>query len=314
LYFDENRCCIMSILYFILALFACAVSGIGGAFWVRFVSERNREIAEQEDPRDTKIRDLQAKIKLVSDDMAHDRTKAVSATEHVRLAHDRITELLNETKDLKRSLQSREALQGNDSDEKELLRDKLSVANKQLDTLRRRNQELEVELSVTSEPDMLATPDDESHDGDDEPEERETDPFTPTVADNSPSLIHALTGELDRWKRHCHVLGDELKNQRDRVIEADEVATDATATVPEIDELTDIRGIGNVLVRKLHMLGIYSYENLLNLSDDDIERARQLIPDFERRMERDDWLEQAQTLQACKQHPGLAQADCTVQP
>jgi predicted flap endonuclease-1-like 5' DNA nuclease len=304
----------MSILYFILALFACAVSGIGGAFWMRFVSERNREIAEQEDPRDTKIRDLQAKIKLIGDDMTQDREKAVSATEHVKLAHDRITELLDETKDLKRSKQDKEALQGNDSDEKELLRDKLSVANKQLDTLRQRNQELEVELSVTGEPDMLATLDDESHDGDDELEEHEADPFTPTVADNSPSLIHALTGELDRWKRHCHVLGDELKNQRDRVIETDEVTANATATIPEIDELTDIRGIGNVLAKKLHMLGIYSYENLLNLSDDDIERAREMIPDFERRMERDGWLEQARTLQACKYRPGMAQADCTARP
>ena len=304
----------MSILYFILALFACTVSGIGGAFWMRFVIERNREIAEQEDPRDTKIRDLQAKIKLIGDDMTHDRAKAVSATEHVKLAHDRITELLDETKDLKRSLQNKEALQGNDSDEKELLRDKLSVANKQLDTLRQRNQELEVELSVTSEPDMLAAPDDDSPDSDEEPEERESDPFTPTVADSSPSLIHALTGELDRWKRHCHVLGDELKNQRDRVIETDEVTTDATAATTEIDEFTDIRGIGNVLARKLHMLGIYSYENLLSLSDDDIERARQLIPDFERRMERDGWLEQARTLQACKHRPGMAQADCTAHP
>lgn len=295
----------MSILYSILALFACAISGVVGAFSMRFVIERNREIAEQEDPRDTKIRDLQAKVKLAGNTLVQDRAKAESATEHVRLAHNRILELLDENKSLKSSLQNQEAVQGTDSEERELLRDKLSVATRQLDTLRQRNQELEVELSVAREPDMLA-----SHGDDDETEDSAGDPFIPTVADSSPSLIQALTGELDRWKRHCHVLGDELKNQRHRVTEAEEVTSEAAATIPEFDELTDIRGIGAVLARKLHMLGIYRYEDLLNLSDDTLERARQLIPDFERRMERDDWLEQARMLQAGKYRPGVEQADC----
>ena len=277
---------------------------------MRFFIERNREIAEQEDPRDTQIRGLQAKIKLSANEMMENRLAATSATEHVKLAHDRIIKLLDELKSTKSILQNQEALRADGSEEKDLLRDKLSVANKQLDTLRQRNQELEVELSVTREPDMLSTNDnsDEPDDNNDEGEETDEetgDPFTPTVTDGSPSLIQALSGELDRWKRHCQVLGGELKNQRTRVTEADETTPDSVMTIADIDELTDIRGIGTALARKLHLLGIYRYEDLLDLDDELLERIRQLIPDFSRRMERDNWLDQARTLHESK-HPRIA--------
>jgi len=295
----------MSILYFFLVLLACAACGIGGAFAMRFNIERKREIAEREDPRDTKIRDLQAKVRLAGNDMARHRSEAKSATEHVEFAHSRIVELLDRIKGLENSLQNQEAVQGVDHDEKELLREKLSVATRQLETQRQRNQELEVELSIVHEPDMLSAGDDE-----DEPEEPGDNPFVPPVPDSSPSLIQALTGELDRWKRHCHVLGDELKNQRHRVAEIDDVMANAQSATPQIDELTDIRGIGVVLARKLHKLGIYRYEDLLNLSADDLERACQLIPDFERRMKRDNWLEQARLLNAGQRSRRVEQVDC----
>jgi predicted flap endonuclease-1-like 5' DNA nuclease len=299
----------MSIQYISLALLACFVSGIVGAFSARFKGERKRQITEQEDPRDTKIRDLQARIKLIDDDIKRDRASAKEATEHVALAHERIIKLLDEAKNLKHSLESQESLKDNNKDEIELLHEKLSAANKQLDTLRQRNQEMEVELSVVNEPDMLATKDADDDDHNDDAEVQEADPFTPTVTDDSPSLIHALTDELDRWKRHCHVLGDELKIQRTLVNETDEAVDDSTTSIQVIDELIDIRGIGAVLARKLHKLGIYSYQKLLNLSDDDLERARQLIPDFERRMARDNWLDQARALQAIKPIEGAERID-----
>ena len=304
----------MVILYFILALFACALSAVIGAFGMRFIIERNREIAEQEDSRDTQIRELQTKIRLGANEQKQNRATAASATEHVQFAHDRITGLLGEVQNLKNSLQTQKDLRGDNDDEKELLRDKLSAATRQVETFRQRNQELEVELSAISEPDMLS-----EHDDDTDTDNSEVDPFTSDVADNSPSLIQSLSGELERWKRHCHVLGDELKNQRDRVSETSESSPDSATAIPDFDELTDIRGIGAVLARKLHMLGIYRYENLLNLSADDRERAQQLIPDFGRRMERDNWLEQAQTLhenkhQQSTEQPDAGQTDYAAQP
>ena len=93
---------------FSLALIACAISAFGGVFYQRFLQERNREIAEREDPRDTQIRDLQAKIKLINDDMRRDRKTAAEAEEHVRLAHERIVELLEQRDTLNRSLETSE--------------------------------------------------------------------------------------------------------------------------------------------------------------------------------------------------------------
>lgn len=290
----------MSIISFSLALIACALSAFGGVFYQRFVHERNREIAEREDPRDTQIRDLQAKIKLINDDMRRDRQAAAEAEDHVRLAHERIVELVEQRNTLNRSLESQASLQDDKKEEIELLTDKLSLAHKQLDTLRQRNQELEVELSVVNEPNMLDDLDAglKAEPGEDEQTD-EDDPFTPEVSDNSPSLIHSLTDEIDRWKRHCQVLGGELKQQRERAPDP------ATAETPAIDELTDIRGIGKTLVRKLHQLGIYSFEDMLGLGEQaTLDKARVLIPDIERRMARDNWLEQARLLQAGK-HPAL---------
>jgi len=308
----------MSFLYFILALFACAFSAVSGAFGMRFIIERKREIAEREDPRDTRIRDLQAKIRLAANEQSHNRTTAASATEHVKLAHERIVTLLDAIQDLKNTVQSQDALRTDSQGEAQLLHDKLSVATKQLESIRQRNQELEIELSVAHEPEMLSAPQ-----ADDEIDDSEATAFEATIVDNSPSLIQSLTGELDRWKRHCHVLGDELKSHRERVSEIDEATTpdapiadaqttdaptnetpttDVKSTIPDIDELTDIRGIGAVLARKLHMLGIYRFEELANLSEDGMERAQQLIPDFHRRMKRDNWLEQARVLHENKYH------------
>ncbi len=287
----------MSILSVIITLLACVISGAAGAFATRFVIERNREIAEREDPRDTQIRDLQAKVKLARTDVKRDRRQSAEAVEHLQLAHDRIRELLDRLASLQNAVDQQKDLRRNDVEQMEILRDKLSVANRQLDTLKQRHQELEVELSVARDPDLLAPPvTDEDDDA-----ETDMDTFEPTVTDGSPSLIQSLTDELDRWKRHCHVLGNELKNQRERTLQVAAIAEEAVPSTPAIDELTEIRGVGNVLARKLHQLGIYRYDALLNLSADDLERARQLIPDFDRRLQRDDWIGQARMLHERKQ-------------
>ena len=294
----------MSILSVIITLLACVISGAAGAFGMRFVIERNREIAEREDPRDTQIRDLQAKVKLARTDMKRDRAQSAEAVEHLQLAHDRIRELLDKMASLQQAVDRQAELRGSDSEQIDIMRAKLSVANRQLETLKQRHQELEVELSVARDPDLLAAPNTD----DDDEAAADIETFEPTVADGSPSLIQSLTDELDRWKRHCHVLGDELKNQRERTMHVAAVAAETEPALPDIDELTEIRGIGNVLARKLHQLGIYRYEALLNLSADDLERARQLIPDFDRRLQRDDWVGQARVLHQRKQVPDPAPA------
>jgi len=285
----------MSILFYVLAFLACVATAAAGAWAMRLYIEKNRVVPDTEDPRDAQIRDLLAQVRMAKNDMARKQKIATEAEEHLRLAHERIEELLARSEKFAARSTSAEAGLSEVRAEKEMLRDKLSVANQQLDTLKQRNQELEVELSVAQEHDMLE-PQTESDETDADEIDRIGEITTPDVDESTPSLLHSLTSELERWKRHCHVLGDELKLQRERLAQIGETTDSDENPFDSIDELTDIRGIGNVIARKLHQLGIYRYRELAALSDDDRERAQMLIPDFDRRMRRDGWQEQARTL------------------
>jgi chromosome segregation ATPase len=295
----------MSTLSVISAFAACIATGTVGAFGMRFYTERNRVLAEREDPRDTKIRDLQATVKLAHKDLTLKRTSADENGEHLKLAHTRIDELLDRISKLKEKYACCVTLLEKEIGQKDVLQDQLSVAKTQLKTLKERNQEMELQISASDEPDMLMPLTDESDSNsvitDDQPL---TNMFSSSSEeDGSPSLIQSLTGELDRWKRHCHVLGIELKHQRQQA--TPQCTPQTTNTADNIDELTDIRGIGSVLARKLHELGIFRFQELINLGNDDLERAQALIPDLQHRIRRDDWINQARTLYQSKYHSSI---------
>ena len=296
----------MSILFFILAFLACIGTAAGGAWTMRWYIERGRDVSEHEDPRDSQIRDLQAQVRMMKKDTTRNQTSAKDAAEHVELAHERIHDLTVRMIRLANLTASTESELKEAKVEKDLLRDKLSVASQQLDTLKTRNQELDVELSVTRDANML-DPDvaETDTDVDNDDIEKLASMPKPTIDETTPSLLHSLTAELDRWKRHCHVLGDELKLQRERLEQMGETTDTDENPFDSIDELTDIRGIGNVIARKLHQLGIYRYRELAALTGDDRERAQMLIQDFERRMKRDRWDDQARDLHFDKYHEAL---------
>jgi hypothetical protein len=295
----------MSTLLVISAFIACIVSGAAGAFGMRFYIERRRVIAEREDPRDTKIRDLQATLKLAKKDLILKRTGASENTEHLKLAHARIDELLDRISKLKDKYASSVLLLETEIGAKEILQDKLSVAKTQLETLKENNQELAMQLRAADQSDMLsASIPSEDEVSDDTENGPLAEMFSPSIEeDNSPSLIQSLSGELDRWKHHCHVLGNELKHQREHI--TPETLPQPLGTADDIDELTDIRGIGAVLARKLREVGIFRFKELANLGDEDLQRAQILIPDLARRMKRDDWIDQAHSLYQRKYQSAL---------
>lgn len=68
----------------------------------------------------------------------------------------------------------------------------------------------------------------------------------------------------------------------------------------EADKLTDIKGVGKVLQKKLHDCGIYFYHQVANLDESGIEELQAQIPQFPGRIERDRWVEQAKELQQKK--------------
>jgi predicted flap endonuclease-1-like 5' DNA nuclease len=284
----------MSILFYVLAFLACIGTAAGGAWAMRWHMERTREVPDHEDPRDTKIRELLAQTRLAQNDMRRNRQAAEASQEHVQLAHERIEELAARCEKLAASGDDTRTELGEANADRDLLRDKLSIANRQLDSLKQRVQELELELRVANDADMLE-PRQAQEDGAETGDDLDTIEM-PKVDDTAPSLLHSLTTELERWKRHCRVLGDELKLQRERLAQMGQSTDSDENPFDSIDELTDIRGIGNAIARKLHQLGIYRYKELASLTEDDLERAHMLMPDFSRRMRRDRWQEQAREL------------------
>ncbi len=61
------------------------------------------------------------------------------------------------------------------------------------------------------------------------------------------------------------------------------------------DDLAQIQGVGEVLVEKLHKLGITKFEQIANFSDEDIAKVDEVL-DFKGRIEREDWIGQARAL------------------
>ena len=68
-----------------------------------------------------------------------------------------------------------------------------------------------------------------------------------------------------------------------------------TPVTGDVDDLKRIRGIGVLIEKKLHSLGVISYEQVANWTGEDIDRISQLL-DFKGRIERENWIEQARIL------------------
>jgi predicted flap endonuclease-1-like 5' DNA nuclease len=67
------------------------------------------------------------------------------------------------------------------------------------------------------------------------------------------------------------------------------------AASPKADDLTAIRGIGKVIEKKLHQLGITSFGQIAALSPQEVRRVNDAI-EFPGRVERERWIEQAREL------------------
>jgi predicted flap endonuclease-1-like 5' DNA nuclease len=63
-----------------------------------------------------------------------------------------------------------------------------------------------------------------------------------------------------------------------------------------IQDLTKINGIGPYIELKLNEIGIYNYEQISRFKEDDIRVLTELIDFFPGRIERDDWVGQAEEL------------------
>jgi predicted flap endonuclease-1-like 5' DNA nuclease len=69
-----------------------------------------------------------------------------------------------------------------------------------------------------------------------------------------------------------------------------------------VDELQQIRGIGDGFERGLNKLGVYQFSQLAGLSAAEIVWIEAHLPTFHGRIERDDWPGQAAALMAASEH------------
>lgn len=68
------------------------------------------------------------------------------------------------------------------------------------------------------------------------------------------------------------------------------------ASEAEKDNLKKIKGVGPFLEKKLNTLGIYTFAQIANFTDEDKDRVNEAIEFFPGRISRDNWVDQAKEL------------------
>ncbi|MGA0558365.1 hypothetical protein ACO2Q8_17020 [Larkinella sp. VNQ87] len=68
------------------------------------------------------------------------------------------------------------------------------------------------------------------------------------------------------------------------------------ATYAEADDLKEINGVGPFFEKKLHSLRIYTFRQLANCTPADVEQIANILEYFPDRIEREDWVGQANVL------------------
>ena len=68
------------------------------------------------------------------------------------------------------------------------------------------------------------------------------------------------------------------------------------ASATTSDDLKVILGVGPFLEKKLHAIGIYTFQQVANFTKEDIDKVNDIIEFFPGRIERDNWVGQAAEL------------------
>jgi NADH-quinone oxidoreductase subunit E len=160
----------------------------------------------------------------------------------------------------------------------------------------------------------------ESLDGLDASNEPHTDTLAPTVSDlqdqidietddqaaaiqEESDLVEELTESVD-----AEDAGDELIPADEYVEEDDKTVDEAEPQMRRIldeepvaaddkDDLKRIKGVGPAIEKTLNELGIFSFDQIAEMSEYEIDRVAQRLKGFRSRIYRQDWIGQARDLQ-----------------
>ncbi len=132
------------------------------------------------------------------------------------------------------------------------------------------------------------------------------------------STIHRLQEELSELRRKANSnieapgrrLADRIPatgSSRDRAETASQHPDSGprlSSTNPMQDDLKQIHGIGPVMERTLHDIGVTTFKQIADFTIDDVKRVAAAIKTFPKRIERDDWIGGAKRAYEAKYGPG----------
>jgi predicted flap endonuclease-1-like 5' DNA nuclease len=133
---------------------------------------------------------------------------------------------------------------------------------------------------------------------------RQISKFTARDVDTINDAIEYFSGRIDRdeWVAQA----GELVHSEDKRTELLKRIRERKARIyynrigvakkEEADDLTIISGIGGWIKEKLNVLDIYTFRQISNFTDDDVQLVTEVIEYFPGRIERDEWILQAQEL------------------
>jgi len=135
--------------------------------------------------------------------------------------------------------------------------------------------------------------------------------MTSKIEDEVNIAIEFFPGRVkrDQWANQAKILlGEDVKLDEKALKQAEELervaknaenidfATLGVATLGEKDDLQVIKGIGPFIAEKLYALGIYTFEQVGNMTSEIEEQVNKAIEFFPGRVKRDEWAKQAKEL------------------
>jgi len=127
--------------------------------------------------------------------------------------------------------------------------------------------------------------------------------------DQAQQLVQSLQSQLDQSKQETNLLEvtrqkletevEELQKSKREIKKSSDVTEkqlSAKIIADEKDDIQIINGIGPGIEKKLNTLGIYSFRQISELTEESIKQLTESIKFFPGRIDRDRWVEQASKL------------------
>ncbi len=241
----------------------------------RDIFQLNRRIEELE----AGAKSYTATIEDLNNQLAGHNHQEESLKEHITALNEQLLSLQSHNLELSSSLEQ-EGQSLNDLAQMQSIynatRNRLEALENRLERLSEENQELRLGLRKLQESSQ--------------PAERSI-PHEPPLSAGEPleiSALHPHPGLPDASLIENEpevVIGADKQILAEKIILPDEA--------PEQDDLTRIDGIGPFLEKKLHEIGVFTYDEIAAWDSERIREVTAAIQYFEGRIERDNWVEQA---------------------